>query len=91
MDFGIAPTIISGDVTIDGTSFTPTSTDGGVVLLEGINLTSLTYNNPDFGNGVNFAFFAEATPVPEPLTSLAFGTALAFGFLFKKRKDAHKS
>jgi hypothetical protein len=60
IDFGIAPTLVSGEVQITGTRADP-STNGGVVRLSNINATTLTHT-PFIFNGVQMAWFV----VPEP-------------------------
>ena len=63
LDFGITPTVVSGDVAVDGTRFSPTSLAGGTVLIDGINSSTLTHT-ASVANGLHSAFFV----VPEPAT-----------------------
>jgi hypothetical protein len=64
IDFGITPTLVSGEVAISGTAADP-STNGGIVRLDNVNSTTLTHT-PFIFNGVQVAWFV--TPVPEPST-----------------------
>ena len=63
LDFGITPTVVSGDVLVDGTRFSPTSLAGGTVLIDGINSSTLTHT-ASVANGLHSAFFV----VPELAT-----------------------
>lgn len=80
LDFGITPTYVSGDISINGTAFKCESTDGGLVLLENINSNLLSHVTPGEGS---LTFAISVTPVPEPaglalLASLILGVTCSY-------------
>lgn len=80
LDFGITPTIVSGDLAVNGTAVSFTSGGGGVFRLDGLDTTVLSHTASIF-NSANVAFFA----VPEPSTALLAGLGLALLGASRKR------
>lgn len=76
-DFGVTPSLVSGDVTITGTGFGAYRA-GGIVRLDGIDSTVLTTARRADGND----FAIVVIPVPEPATLAAL--ALGAGLLMRK-------
>ena len=73
LDFGISPTIVSGDIEISGTAFGVSSTIGGVVRLDGLNTNVLKHTAPTT-DGLNSAFFVTAVPEPSSFLVVALCT-----------------
>lgn len=70
-DFGVAASVVSGDVSVSGTAFRVTAPAGGIVRLTGINSNTLT--SAAIGDGNDFAIVVET--VPEPATMTILGLA----------------
>jgi hypothetical protein len=87
LDFGITPTYVSGHVTIDGTTFRCSSTDGGLVRLDNINSNVLHHVAASSQGGLTFAIVVTPSEVPEP-TSVAIWSALAFVLAATRRRSA---
>ena len=88
LDFGIAPTVLSGgaNLSITGTRISP-NTVGGAIEYSGLNTTTLNHGSVVF-DGMNMAFFVTgvASIVPEPGTLSLLGVGLiALGFMRRKR------
>jgi hypothetical protein len=76
LDFGILPTVVSGDVAVNGTRFRPTTLNGGLVRLNNINSAVLTHTSTGAAGGLNFAIVV--TPVPEPGSVALLSVAALF-------------
>jgi hypothetical protein len=74
IDFGIPPTLVSGDVAIVGTSAKP-NTNGGIVRFDHINSTTLTHTQFVF-NGVDMAWFVTTVPEPPAIVLAVLSLAL---------------
>lgn len=94
LDFGIAPIVLSGDVAVNGTRFSPVTLSGGLVRLDGIDSNSLIHTQTQATGGLNFAIEvtpSELTGVPEP-SSIAMlcgmgATGMAC-YLLRRRRTA---
>jgi hypothetical protein len=68
LDFGLAPTIISGNFTVVGTRIFPAQQDGGVVRFNGVDSTTLSHSSIE-ENGMDIAFFVLPATQPAPAMS----------------------
>lgn len=90
VNFGIAPTETSGNISVSGTQIELTSASGGLALYTGLgNVTSLSHtNNNGLSDGFDLAFHVaeDSTAVPAPGTLGLLGIGLAgLGFVARRR------
>ena len=82
MDFGIVPTVISGDVSVNGTRFRPTTLSGGLIRLDGIDSNTLTHIPQ--GSFLDMDFAIVVSTVPEP-SSIVLVNGLLWIVVLRRR------
>ena len=89
-DFGIAPTYISPNISVNGTEIKMDDKNGGWALFTGLNTTALSHDNWYLpADGYHIAWFAGTTPVPLPAPVWLLLTGLAgFGALGRRKAVA---